>query len=137
MIHSAQALDAPVQNHKFFLILFLSIIGTLVQPDSMLCSFKHFQHSVAAVDAVSSSLRLLRLCTMLCTSLMETNSLINWNLRIQNKLLVWITKFFDQFCFFESKFFIQSPGGNAFFIILTKCRNRNLFSSVQFNKRFF
>ena len=40
---------------KFFLVLFLLIMGMLVQPYSMSCSFKHFQRSATSVDTVSSS----------------------------------------------------------------------------------
>ncbi len=42
---------------KFFLILFLSIIGTLVQPQSMLRSFKHFQLSATFADTNSHRLK--------------------------------------------------------------------------------
>ena len=37
----------------------------------MLCSFKHFQRSPTSIDTVPNSLKLLRLCTKLCTSLTE------------------------------------------------------------------
>ena len=47
-------------------------------------------------------------------------SLSNWNLWVQNKYLIGVPKFFCQFAFLKSKFSVQCPWCNPFFIIFTK-----------------
>ena len=44
----------------------------------------------------------------------------NWNLWLQNKYLIRVPKFFCQFAFLKSKFSVQCPWCNPFFIIFTK-----------------